>query len=315
MKLYNRIKETTNTSGTGPVSLLGAVQSYSRFDEFYQDDDNLFYCITSIDSYEVGKGVYNNNTLIRLEVLSSSNSNQLVDFDASTKQVYVTYPGEFAALQSDNNTNNKIAYFNDGFLSSSDIDFIPSGFSIIKDSESKIEFKWEDNTFFILPSKEGNGVISAISIGKNFTFNNIELHGNVKIGDDTGENVVALGIGGGSISYQIPSTYGINCIVSNLPFFSSNVSSPIYTFNNAGSFSDDISLRVSPGGTLILSNRGDISELRNFRCGRMTADEVVINLDNIPTEDPGIIGRLYRDEDDYLKISLGVQEVPEFPID
>lgn len=95
--LADRAKETTTTTGTGTVTLLGASTGYQSF-AVIGDGNTTFYCIASQtgSEWEVGIGTYTSSgtTLARNTVLSSSNSGSLVDFTAGTKDVFVTYPSE-----------------------------------------------------------------------------------------------------------------------------------------------------------------------------------------------------------------------------
>lgn len=92
--LHDRIKETSRTIGTGPFELEGAVAGFSSFGSVYSNGDNVFYAIIDVTDYEVGSGIYSTgvqNQLTRFPK-ASTNSNNLVDFDTGTKEVYVTYP-------------------------------------------------------------------------------------------------------------------------------------------------------------------------------------------------------------------------------
>ena len=93
--VYDRVQETTTTTGTGSVTLLGAVTGYQTF-AVVGNGNTTFYCISDQggSNWEVGIGTYSTvgPTLARTTVLSSSNSNNLVVFGVGTKSVFVTYP-------------------------------------------------------------------------------------------------------------------------------------------------------------------------------------------------------------------------------
>jgi hypothetical protein len=131
MKLYNRIKETSVSTGINNITLAGSVQGFSRFNEFYSNGDKLFYCITNGVDYEIGKGTYNSNTLSRDTVLSSSNANNKINFSSEIKQVYVTYPGEKAVFIQDD-TNSK--------------EYIKIGDNILKSNNNVLEIKNSGDT-------------------------------------------------------------------------------------------------------------------------------------------------------------------------
>lgn len=101
-KFADRIKETTTTTGTGNVTLLGALSQFRAFSSEYSNDDTFYYAIVGQDGteWEVGVGTYVSATpaIARTTVLESSNAGALVDFSAGTKEVWVDFPAEAAAF-------------------------------------------------------------------------------------------------------------------------------------------------------------------------------------------------------------------------
>jgi len=91
----DRVKETTTTTGTGTITLAGAVSGFQAF-SVIGDGNETFYTIAGGGEFEVGIGTYtaSGTTLSRDTVLESSNSGSLVNFSAGTKDVFVTYPAE-----------------------------------------------------------------------------------------------------------------------------------------------------------------------------------------------------------------------------
>ena len=98
--LADRVKETTTTTGTGTVTLLGASTGYQSFSAI-GNANSTYYTIAGQtgSEWEVGIGTYTSSgtTLSRTTVIASSNSGSLVTFSAGTKDVFVTYPAEFTA--------------------------------------------------------------------------------------------------------------------------------------------------------------------------------------------------------------------------
>ena len=93
----DRVKETTTTTGTGTITLGGAVAGFQSFAAI-GDGNTTYYTIQdgTAGTWEVGVGTYTSSgtTLSRNTVLASSNSGNLVDFAAGSKNVFVTYPAE-----------------------------------------------------------------------------------------------------------------------------------------------------------------------------------------------------------------------------
>jgi hypothetical protein len=103
--LADRVKETTTTTGTGTVTLLGASTGYQSF-AVVGNANTTYYTIAGQtgSEWEVGIGTYTSSgtTLARTTILASSNSGSAVNFSAGTKDVFVTYPAEIAAYASNN---------------------------------------------------------------------------------------------------------------------------------------------------------------------------------------------------------------------
>ena len=93
--LKDRVQETTTTTGTGTLTLGGAVTGYQSFSAI-GNANTTYYAIYANGSseWEVGIGTYtaSGTTLSRTTVLSSSNSGSLVNFSAGTKNVWCDYP-------------------------------------------------------------------------------------------------------------------------------------------------------------------------------------------------------------------------------
>ena len=98
--INNRVRETTSTTGTGAVTLGGAVGGFQTFAAGIGNDNTTYYTISinSENEWEVGRGTLNSDssTLARTEVLESSNSDSAVDFSAGSKEVFCTLPSEKA---------------------------------------------------------------------------------------------------------------------------------------------------------------------------------------------------------------------------
>lgn len=92
--IYDRIKETSYTTGTGNFALNGAANGFSSFGSVYNNNDNVFYAATDGTFYEIGSGIYLSgiqNSLIRFPFRSTNNNNK-VNFGEGLKEIFVTYP-------------------------------------------------------------------------------------------------------------------------------------------------------------------------------------------------------------------------------
>jgi len=98
--INNRVRELTSTTGTGAVTLGGAVGGFQTFAAGIGNDNTTYYAISinSESEWEVGLGTLNSDssTLTRTTVLESSNSDSAVDFSAGSKEVFCTLPSEKA---------------------------------------------------------------------------------------------------------------------------------------------------------------------------------------------------------------------------
>lgn len=90
------VHETTTTTGTGNVTLAGAETARRAFADVMANNDTTFYAILhrTLDEYEIGMGTFVSATpaMARTIILSSSNSNNAVNFSAGTKDVLMTSP-------------------------------------------------------------------------------------------------------------------------------------------------------------------------------------------------------------------------------
>jgi hypothetical protein len=95
----DRVQESTTTTGTGTLTLNGAVFGFQTF-AIIGDGNTTYYAIAdpTTGEWEVGIGTYtaSGTTLSRTTVFESSNSGSLVSFAAGSKNVFCTYPAERA---------------------------------------------------------------------------------------------------------------------------------------------------------------------------------------------------------------------------
>lgn len=98
-KLYtNRVYETTTTTGTGAITMAGAVAGFFTWAAKVASGSTVDYVIvssagTGLAEVEVGRGTWT-TTLSRDTVLQSSNAGALVNFSAGSKDVFLTVVAE-----------------------------------------------------------------------------------------------------------------------------------------------------------------------------------------------------------------------------
>ena len=102
LRLANRVKESTSTSGSGTITLGGANAGYQAFSAVLSSGDTTFYTIVNAPNWEVGIGTYASNTLSRSTILSSSNSNNKINLSGSSS-VFIAYPSEKSVYKDQNN--------------------------------------------------------------------------------------------------------------------------------------------------------------------------------------------------------------------
>jgi len=92
--ISDRIKETSTTTGTGTLTLGGAVTGFETFTTNLSNGDTTYYCCTDNTDFEVGLGTFTSSgtTLARTTILSSSNSNNAVSWSSGTRTVFCTLP-------------------------------------------------------------------------------------------------------------------------------------------------------------------------------------------------------------------------------
>jgi hypothetical protein len=101
----DRVRETSTTTGTGTLTLAGAVTGYQTFSSAIGNTNTTYYTITNGAEFEVGIGTVGAGTLARTTILSSSNGGSVVTLTAGTKDVFVTYPaGKAIYTDASNNT-------------------------------------------------------------------------------------------------------------------------------------------------------------------------------------------------------------------
>ena len=118
LKLADRVKETTTSSGVGDITFGGAVTGFVTFGSVLSNGDTTYYTIADGNNWEVGLGTYNSsgNTLTRTDanVLQSTNSDNRITLTGNEVDVFITLPADKAvALDTANEiVINGVTYLN-----------------------------------------------------------------------------------------------------------------------------------------------------------------------------------------------------------
>ena len=127
--LNDRVKQTSTSTGTGTINLSATAETgFETFVAGIGTTNSTFYCIShdGTAEFEVGIGTVTDaspDTLSRDTVISSSNSDNKVDFGVGTKTVFCTYPAKRAPSASMKATT----YINTHAATISDSQTIDSG--------------------------------------------------------------------------------------------------------------------------------------------------------------------------------------------
>ena len=97
--INDRVKQTTTTTGTGTIDLSGTETGFETFVAGIGDGVQTYYAIVhdGTADFEVGTGTVTDagtDTLSRQSVISSSNSDNLVNFGSGSKTVFCTLPAK-----------------------------------------------------------------------------------------------------------------------------------------------------------------------------------------------------------------------------
>lgn len=92
--IKDRVRESTTTTGAGPITLNGAIGGYRAFSAVMANGDTTWYAIVlPAGDWETGIGTWvTGNQLQRTTVLDSSNAGAAVNFGSGTKDVLMALP-------------------------------------------------------------------------------------------------------------------------------------------------------------------------------------------------------------------------------
>lgn len=93
--LFSRVHETTITTGTGALTLAGAVSGKRTFASAYANADTMLVTVTMGTDWETFLGTFTSagNTITRTTMFRSTNANAAVNWGAGTKDIFVAMLG------------------------------------------------------------------------------------------------------------------------------------------------------------------------------------------------------------------------------
>jgi hypothetical protein len=95
----DRVKETSTTTGTGTLTLAGAVTGFETFSSAIGNGNTTYYAIVANNgAFEVGLGTVSAGALARTTIISSSNSDSAVSLPSGTKDVFCTQPASKSVI-------------------------------------------------------------------------------------------------------------------------------------------------------------------------------------------------------------------------
>jgi len=222
--LNNRVRETTATTGTGDVTLAGAVDGFQTFSAGIGNDSTTYYAISlnTSNQWEVGLGTMSSDssTMERTTVLESSNSDSAVSFSAGSKEIFCTLPSEKAVYldASDNQVGGFSSLADDSSpqlggdldvvtydlvsTSDRDIDIIPNGTGDVNLGADNVQVG--DNNANATITTQGTGDL-ILNTNNGTNAGNITLldgaNGNINLAPNgTGEIVLGSGSADGDIT-------------------------------------------------------------------------------------------------------------------
>lgn len=92
---FDRLAETTDTTGTGTYNLGGAKSGFNSFASRLSTGDTCYLCVRDGADWEVGEYTFTDaspDTMARTTVIASSNGDAAVNWGVGTKDIFMTMP-------------------------------------------------------------------------------------------------------------------------------------------------------------------------------------------------------------------------------
>ena len=239
INIKDRIKQGTNTTGSGTVTL-HVSYSTSGFQDFSVLGDNTqtYYAIEeSPNKFEVGLGTYSGNTLSRDTIFSSSNSNNPVSLGGSGL-VFVTYPAEKAVFSDSANV-----------------------VSVTGVSLGATGIVFSDGTTQTTASSSAGSSYDFWTVTDGSNTSNVSSSGNVKI-TGAGEVTVSVSSGSPNVVTVSGASADLSSYATTSNLAATGATNAAAIINNTSNISSNTSAIASTGATnasAISSNTSNIS--------------------------------------------------------
>ena len=150
--LADRVQETTVTTGTGTITLAGAVTGFQTF-AVVGNGNTTYYTIVSGSNWESGIGTYSTTgpTLARTTILASSNAGSAITL-SGTSNVFLTAPSSRSVLRD----NSNILTLNAGTTTVPPLDF-QAGTNLTSPLAGAMEY--DGKVFYATPQGAQRGIV------------------------------------------------------------------------------------------------------------------------------------------------------------
>ena len=274
----DRVRENSTTTGTGTLTLTGAVSGFQTFSSAIGNTETTYYAIVNNTEWEIGIGTVGAGTLTRDTVLESSNGGTKVNLSAGTKDVFCTYPAEKAVYLDENNVLSGVtitAGDNTGFTLQDNVD-----------ANKKAQFELSAissgaTRTYSLPN--ANTTLAGLSVPQTFTTTNTFSGATVTVGSSTAASTYGLGTGatisGATKAINI-GTAGVSGSTTNITLGSAvSGSTTNITVNGSPSVTGTVTASAlsATNGMMINSNTVSSSYTIPTDYNAMSAGNVVIN--------------------------------------
>ena len=207
--VYDRVQETTSTTGTGTITLDGAVTGFQSF-AIVGNGNTTFYTIVNGSQWEVGLGTYSTTgpTLARTTIYATSSGPASPITLSGGSIVFVTYPAEKSV---NFDSSNNLTLLGDLYSNSINFNtggmFAPNGTYLFGGSTYGNQVQVTDGSGTEINSLY-DGVVrintgTAGSISKTFTF---DINGNLSVNRLNQANRTTTAAGG-TTALTVASTY------------------------------------------------------------------------------------------------------------